>query len=65
MFGADSSFVVKVHPKLYSYVGCVCVDSDTEAVSKVDAHGKMTYVTSAAEALLSPACCMVNTCNDV
>lgn len=40
--GADSSFVVKVDPKLYSYVGCVCVDPNSEAVSKVDADGAMT-----------------------
>ncbi|KAK9831142.1 hypothetical protein WJX74_004743 [Apatococcus lobatus] len=34
----NSSFVVKVDPKLYSYVGCVCIDSDSDAVSKVDAY---------------------------
>ena len=57
--GADSSFTVRVDPKLYSFVGCVCVDSGSEAVSKVDAFGEMTANFSCCVALLFHLLCRV------
>ena len=35
----DGSFVMNVDPKLFSFVGCTCVDGVSEAYSKVDEHG--------------------------
>ena len=42
---ADSSFVMKVDPKLFSYVGCTSVDGVSEAYSKVDKNGDIPYAT--------------------
>lgn len=57
--GTDSSFTVRVDPKLYSYVGCVCVDSSSEAVSKVDSLGEIpVQFSSCAVALLMFATCI-------
>ena len=37
---ADGSFVMNVDPKLFSFVGCTCVDGVSEAYSKVDKDGE-------------------------